>query len=156
MSYMANRDHIAITSRDASTTRRKVFVPGCFATHLSLTVSLATLIVASRRFPEIVPGNCPPGWPGTQFAISYSANARHRPWARLYMATASSRSPGSAEPAVGSIRPVGQQAAQPGLPRANVDDAVGAAEVSVLALPIGHHDLGGRDRPLQGLGLLDG
>jgi hypothetical protein len=29
MSYMANRDHIAITSGDASTTRRKVSVPGC-------------------------------------------------------------------------------------------------------------------------------
>jgi hypothetical protein len=29
MSYMADRDHIAITSGDASTTRRKVSVPGC-------------------------------------------------------------------------------------------------------------------------------
>ena len=29
MSYMADRDHIAITSRDASTTRRKVSGPGC-------------------------------------------------------------------------------------------------------------------------------
>ena len=29
MSYMADRDHIAITSGDASTTRRKVSVPEC-------------------------------------------------------------------------------------------------------------------------------
>ena len=29
MSHMADRDHIAITSGDASTTRRKVSVPGC-------------------------------------------------------------------------------------------------------------------------------
>ncbi len=29
MSYMADRDHIAITSGDASTTRRKVSVPRC-------------------------------------------------------------------------------------------------------------------------------
>jgi hypothetical protein len=29
MSYMADKDHIAITSRDASTTRRKVSVPRC-------------------------------------------------------------------------------------------------------------------------------
>jgi len=29
MSHMADRDHIAITSGDTSTTRRKVSVPGC-------------------------------------------------------------------------------------------------------------------------------
>ena len=29
MSYMADRDHIAITRGDASTTRRKVSVPEC-------------------------------------------------------------------------------------------------------------------------------
>jgi hypothetical protein len=95
MSYMADRDHIAITSRDASTTRRKVSVPGCpVAPPLTVTHSESS-DTYSRIAPvsEIVPGNYPPGTPGTQFAISYSANARHRPCARLYIATASSRSP---------------------------------------------------------------
>jgi hypothetical protein len=79
MSYMADRDHIAITSGDASTTRRKFLYRNAqlLRGSLSLTVSLAILIVASCRFRK-VPGNYPPGRPGTQFAISYSANARHR------------------------------------------------------------------------------
>jgi hypothetical protein len=48
MSYMADRDHIAITSGDASTTRRKVSVPECPVSppSASLRVSIATLIVA--------------------------------------------------------------------------------------------------------------
>jgi hypothetical protein len=95
MSYMADRDHIAITSRDASTTRRKVFVPGCpVAPPISVTHSECS--DTNRRIApvlEIVPGNFLPACPGTQFAISYSANARHRLWARLYIASASSRSP---------------------------------------------------------------
>ena len=52
MSYMADKDHIAITSRDASTTRRKVSYRDAqlLRRTLSLTVSLVILIVASRRF----------------------------------------------------------------------------------------------------------
>ena len=51
MSYMADEDHIAITSRDTSTTRRKVSYRDAelLRRSLSLTVSLAILIVASRR-----------------------------------------------------------------------------------------------------------
>jgi hypothetical protein len=95
MSYMADKDHIAITSRDASTTRRKFLYRGVrlLRRSLSLSVSLVTLIVVSRQVSEMVPGKCPPGLLGTQFAISYSANARHRLCARRYIATASSRSP---------------------------------------------------------------
>jgi len=95
MSYMADRDHIAITSRDASTTRRKVFVPGCPVAPPNVVTHGDSSDTYSRIAPvsEIVPGKCPPGLPGAQFAISYSANARHRLWARLYIATASSRSP---------------------------------------------------------------
>jgi hypothetical protein len=95
MSHMADRDHIAITSRDASTTRRKVSVPGCpvappnTVTHGESSDTYSRIAAVS----EIVPGKYPPGRPGIQFAISYSANARHRLWARLYMAIASSRSP---------------------------------------------------------------
>ena len=50
MSYMADRDHIAITSRDASTTRRKVSYRDAQLLRrlLSLTVSLTILIVASH------------------------------------------------------------------------------------------------------------
>ena len=94
MSHMADRDHIAITSRDASTARRKVFVPGCpvaapiTVTHSESSDTYSRIAAVS----EILPGNYP-GLPGTQFAISYSANARHRPCARLYIAIASSRSP---------------------------------------------------------------
>jgi hypothetical protein len=58
MSLMADKDHIAITSRDASTTRRKFLYSGCPALRLevSLSVSLAILIVASHRVSEITPG----------------------------------------------------------------------------------------------------
>ena len=95
MSYMADRDHIAITSRDASTTRRKVFVPGCPVAPPNVVTHGECSDTYSRIAPvsEIVPGKYAPGGPGTQFAISYSANARHRLCARLYIATASSRSP---------------------------------------------------------------
>ena len=52
MSHMADRDHIAITSRDASTTRRKFLYRDAqlLRRSLSLTVSLVILMVASRRF----------------------------------------------------------------------------------------------------------
>ena len=55
MSHMANRDHIAITSGDASTTRRKVSDRNAQFFHppLSLTVSLAILIVASRQIRKL-------------------------------------------------------------------------------------------------------
>jgi hypothetical protein len=95
MSYMADRDHIAITSGDASTTRRKVSVLGC-PVHPPLTVTEGdSSDTYSRIVPdsEILPVRNSPRRPGTQFASSNSANARHRLCARLYMATASSRSP---------------------------------------------------------------
>jgi len=101
MSYMADRDHIAITRGDASTTRCKVSVPGCPVPPIiaSLRVSIIILIVAGgqiRKYPArfgntVRPSS--PTAPGTQFARSNSANARHRLCARMYMATASSRSP---------------------------------------------------------------
>ena len=54
---MAYRDHIAITSGDKSTTRCEVSVLRCPMLHglLSLTVILATLIVASGPHSEILP-----------------------------------------------------------------------------------------------------
>ena len=95
MSYMADRDHIAITRGDASTTRRKVSVPKCLVPppNTSLRVSIATLIVACAGFGNILPGHLRRRVPGTQFARSNSANVRHRLRARMYMATASSHSP---------------------------------------------------------------
>jgi hypothetical protein len=84
MSYMADKDHIAITSRDASTTGRKVFVPGCPVAPPNIVTHGESNDTYRRIAPvsEIVPGKYPPGPPGTQFAISYSANARHRGPAR--------------------------------------------------------------------------
>jgi hypothetical protein len=57
MSYMADRDHIAITSGDASTTRRKFLYRDVQLRRqlLSLRVSLAILIVASRQIREYCP-----------------------------------------------------------------------------------------------------
>ena len=52
-------------------------------------------------------------------------------------------------PAAESIRPYDQQAAQPGLPRAYVGDAIRVADVGVLALLLRDHDLRCRDRPPQ-------
>jgi hypothetical protein len=48
MSYMADKDHIAITSRDTSTTRSKFLYRDAQVLRrlLSLSVSLVTLIVA--------------------------------------------------------------------------------------------------------------
>ncbi len=56
MSYMADRDHIAITSGDASPTRRKVSVRDAqlLRPSLSLKVRLAILVVASRRIRNTV------------------------------------------------------------------------------------------------------
>jgi hypothetical protein len=95
MSYMADRDHIAITRRDTSTTRRKFSVSRCPAAPPDTFTHGESSDTYSRVGPvsEIVTGKYPPGQLGTQFAISYSANARHRLCARLYIATASSRSP---------------------------------------------------------------
>ena len=95
MSYMADRDHIAITSGDASTTRRKVFVPGCpVAPPITVTHSESSDTYSrNAAVSEIVAGNYASTWADTQFASSYPAKARHRLWARLYIATASSGSP---------------------------------------------------------------
>jgi hypothetical protein len=63
MSYMADKDHIAITSRDASTTRRKFLYQDARLIRrlLSLSVSLVIHIVAWRRVSEIASGKYPPG-----------------------------------------------------------------------------------------------
>ena len=66
MSYMVDRDHIAITSRDTSTTRRKVLVPGCPVV-LPNTVTHRESSDTYRRIAsvsEIVPGKYPPGLTG--------------------------------------------------------------------------------------------
>jgi hypothetical protein len=58
MSYMADKDHIAITSRDASTTRRKVSVPRCPVAHPN-TVTYGESSDTYRRIAsdsEIAPG----------------------------------------------------------------------------------------------------
>ena len=56
---MADRDHIAITSRDASTTRRKFLYRDAqlLRRTLSRTVSLAILIVASGHIRKDCPGS---------------------------------------------------------------------------------------------------
>jgi len=104
MSYMADRDHIAITSGDASTTRRKVSVPGCPVTPPITVTQGDSSDTYSRIAPdsEIVPGKYSPGTPGTQFASSNSANARHRLCARWYIATASSHWP-LAAPSIAAV-----------------------------------------------------
>jgi hypothetical protein len=63
MSYMADRDHIAITSRDTSTTRRKFNVPGCLAAR-PIAITYGESSDTHRRIAlvsEIVPGKYPPG-----------------------------------------------------------------------------------------------
>ena len=98
MSYMADRDHIAITSGDASTTRRKVSVPGCPVAP-PITVTQGESSDTYRRISpvsEILSGKYSPGPPAAQLASSNSAKARHRLCARMYMATASSPSPRAA------------------------------------------------------------
>jgi hypothetical protein len=96
MSYMADRDHIAITSRDTSTTRRKVSVPGCPVTP-PIAVTHGDSSDTYRRIApdsEILSRQVFAGGPrGIQFASSNSASARHRSCARIYMAAASSHSP---------------------------------------------------------------
>ncbi len=95
MSYMADRDHIAITSGDASTTRRKVSVPECPVTPPITVTQGECSDTYSGIAPDsgMLPADNSPGSQGTQFANSNSANARHRLCARSYMATASSHSP---------------------------------------------------------------
>src|ERR1700744_3340457 len=78
MSYMADRDHIAITSGDASTTRRKVSVPGCPVTP-PITVTQGDSSDTYRRIAadsEIVSGEAWPARPGVQLASSNSAPVR--------------------------------------------------------------------------------
>jgi uncharacterized protein (DUF3084 family) len=95
MSYMADRDHIAITSGDASPTRRKVSVRDAqlLRSPLSPKVSPAILAAALRQIRNIVRQVFAGDRPGIQFASSNSANARCRLCARICTATASSRSP---------------------------------------------------------------
>ena len=65
MSYMADRDHIAITSGDASTTRRKVSVPGCPVTP-PITVTQGDSSDTYRRIgsdSEILSGKNSPAAP---------------------------------------------------------------------------------------------
>src|ERR1700744_2927080 len=98
MSYMADRDHIAITSGDASTTRRKVSVPGCPVTP-PITVTQGDSSDTYRRIAadsEIVSGEAWPARPRVQLATSNSTNARQRLGGRLNIATAGSRSPRAA------------------------------------------------------------
>jgi hypothetical protein len=74
---MADTDHIAITSRDASTTRRKVSVPGCpVAPPITVTHGDSS-DTYSRIAPdsEIVPGNRPSGGSGTAFTVSNPARS---------------------------------------------------------------------------------
>jgi hypothetical protein len=74
MSYMADRDHIAITSGDASTTRRKVSVwdAQLLRRSLSLRVILAILIVASRQIRKY----CPSALRRTALELSSPARIR--------------------------------------------------------------------------------
>jgi hypothetical protein len=95
MSYMADRDHIAITSGDASPTRRKVSVRDAQLLRQSLSpkVRLAILVVTSRQIRNIVRQVFAGGSRGVQFARSNSAHARYRLCARIYMAAVCSHSP---------------------------------------------------------------
>ena len=67
MSDMADRDHIAITSGDASTTRRKFLYRDAqlLRRSLSLRVILAILIVASCEIRKYCPVFCPSVSAGT-------------------------------------------------------------------------------------------
>src|SRR5262249_53663649 len=109
-----DKDHIAITNGDTSTTRRKsscTGIPSYSPRSPSLRGSSAIPVILSRRFRK---NNCPAGIGrplfrragysagsggrrprnllGTQFARSNPANARQRLQARVYMAAASSHS----------------------------------------------------------------
>src|SRR5260370_18890598 len=78
MSYMADRDHIAITSGDASTTRRKVSVPGCPVAP-PITVTEGDSSDTYRRIPpvsEILSGQYSPGRPR---GLSWPARLLRRP-----------------------------------------------------------------------------
>jgi hypothetical protein len=65
MSHMADRDHIAITSGDKSTTTCKVSVLGCPVAPLIAVTQGDSSDTYSRIAPdsEIVPGVCPAGPP---------------------------------------------------------------------------------------------
>jgi hypothetical protein len=98
MSDMADRDHIAITSGDASTTRCKFLYRDARLLRRSLSLRVILSDTYRRIAPdsEILPGLIRRRPPGTQFACSNSVNARQRLCARIYMAMASSHSPRAA------------------------------------------------------------
>ncbi len=120
MSYMAHGDHIAITTGDKSTTRRKVSVWGCPVAPLIAVTLCDSSDTYSRNVADseiLVPGTIlvatecrlghnapkalssaylrgrPPKAPQDQLASSIAWSARHRAVTRWYMATASSTSP---------------------------------------------------------------
>jgi len=86
MSHMANRDHIAITSGDASTTRCMVSVLVCPVTP-PITVTQGESSDTYRRIAAdsgILSGKYSAGGArGTQFASSYTANVCHLLSARM-------------------------------------------------------------------------
>jgi len=82
MSYMADKDHIAITSRDASTTRRKVSVPRCPVAHPN-AVTYGESSDTYRRIAsdsEIAPGTHPPGRLRRIRRGGFDASAAVAPW----------------------------------------------------------------------------
>jgi hypothetical protein len=101
MSYMADKDHIAITSRDASTTGRKVSVPERPVAPPNAVTYGESSDTYSRIASDsgIALETHPPGRLHGQFAISYSASARHRLCAR-WSAASESRRLGHADEAV--------------------------------------------------------
>jgi hypothetical protein len=100
MSHMADRDHIAITSGDKSTTTCKVSVLGCPVAQWIAVTQGDSSDTYSRIAPdsEIVPGVCPqrparrhPGrHPRPQLTCSNSLNARHLACTLAYIARATS------------------------------------------------------------------
>jgi hypothetical protein len=101
MSYMADRDHIAITSRDTSTTRRKVLVPGCPVVLPNTVTHRESSDTYSRIAPvsEIVAGKYPPGPAGYSASLLSTSRRRGRAGGAAYPARLE-RS-GSRNPATG-------------------------------------------------------
>jgi hypothetical protein len=103
MSHMADRDHIAITTSDKSSTTRNVSVLGCPVAPRTSVTQGDSSDTYSRIAPvsEIVPAVCPER-PGArtgqeatapQLTCSYAPAACHRVVTLAYIARASSRCP---------------------------------------------------------------